>query len=124
MLNQREPLDDTATPVKPRKSASASKPKAAKAAKPAAGVEVKKTMAGKKSLATEPPKAQVKALSKAPIKAKMAQAPTMAQQEIAHNDIAILAYLLWESRGCVGGSPDDDWLKAEALLRSGSTAVS
>ena len=32
-------------------------------------------------------------------------------------DIARLAYSLWEARGCQGGSPDEDWLQAERMLR-------
>jgi len=33
-------------------------------------------------------------------------------------DIAVLAYLLWEQRGCPIGSPEEDWLKAEEQLRA------
>jgi len=28
-------------------------------------------------------------------------------------EIARLAYFLWEARGGVGGSPEEDWLRAE-----------
>jgi|HubBroStandDraft_6_1064221.scaffolds.fasta_scaffold4754627_1 hypothetical protein len=31
-------------------------------------------------------------------------------------DIARLAYSLWEARGCQGGSPEEDWLRAEQEL--------
>jgi len=34
----------------------------------------------------------------------------------AHEEIAILAYILWEQRGCPHGSPDEDWFRAEAEL--------
>jgi hypothetical protein len=27
--------------------------------------------------------------------------------------IALLAYSYWEERGCHGGSPEEDWLRAE-----------
>ena len=27
--------------------------------------------------------------------------------------IALLAYSYWEQRGCAGGSPEEDWLRAE-----------
>ena len=27
--------------------------------------------------------------------------------------IALLAYTYWEQRGCCGGSPEEDWLRAE-----------
>ncbi len=36
----------------------------------------------------------------------------------SQDDIASLAYLYWEARGCQGGSPDEDWLRAEQELRA------
>ena len=36
----------------------------------------------------------------------------------AYEDIARLAYSYWETRGCQGGSPDEDWLNAERELRT------
>jgi Protein of unknown function (DUF2934) len=51
-------------------------------------------------------------------------APTMAREideesSVApkNEEIARLAYSLWEARGGVGGSPEEDWLAAEAELR-------
>ena len=38
--------------------------------------------------------------------------------EVTRDDIARLAYTLWEQRGGQGGSPDEDWLRAENELRS------
>lgn len=35
----------------------------------------------------------------------------------AENEIARLAYSYWEARGCQGGSPADDWFRAERELR-------
>jgi hypothetical protein len=35
-------------------------------------------------------------------------------------EIAQLAYSYWEARGCRGGSPEQDWLRAEQELRSRS----
>jgi Protein of unknown function (DUF2934) len=32
--------------------------------------------------------------------------------------IALLAYALWEARGCPDGTPERDWLLAEQKLRS------
>jgi hypothetical protein len=32
--------------------------------------------------------------------------------------IAALAYSYWEARGCQGGSPEEDWLRAEQELLS------
>lgn len=36
----------------------------------------------------------------------------------SQEDIAILAYSYWEARGCLGGSPEEDWLRAEQELRN------
>ena len=33
-----------------------------------------------------------------------------------HEQIAALAYALWQARGGQDGSPDDDWLRAEREL--------
>jgi hypothetical protein len=35
-----------------------------------------------------------------------------------HNEIAALAYDLWQARGCPGGSPEEDWFHAAEQLRS------
>ena len=35
---------------------------------------------------------------------------------VTHEAIAQLAYSYWEARGCQGGSPDQDWLRAEKEL--------
>jgi len=34
------------------------------------------------------------------------------------NEIASLAHALWEARGGEGGSPEDDWYRAEQELRA------
>jgi hypothetical protein len=34
-----------------------------------------------------------------------------------HREIAALAYSYWEARGRQGGSPTEDWLRAERELR-------
>jgi len=34
----------------------------------------------------------------------------------SYQDIAALAYSYWETRGCQGGSPEEDWLRAEQEL--------
>ena len=36
---------------------------------------------------------------------------------VTHEDVAQLAYSSWEARGCQGGSPQDDWLRAEQQLK-------
>jgi hypothetical protein len=40
-----------------------------------------------------------------------------------HDDIATLAYELWQARGCPTGSPEIDWFQAVEELRSRSTSV-
>jgi hypothetical protein len=39
------------------------------------------------------------------------------------DEIARLAYSYWEARGCQGGSPEEDWLRAEQELRRGESAA-
>ena len=42
----------------------------------------------------------------------------------SYQEIAALAYSYWEARGCQGGSPEEDWLRAEqALLAQSSFAT-
>ncbi len=38
----------------------------------------------------------------------------------SHDQIAFLAYSYWEARGYQGGSPEEDWLRAERALSSGA----
>jgi len=35
----------------------------------------------------------------------------------SHDEIAALAYSYWEARGHQGGSPEEDWFRAEQELR-------
>jgi len=48
---------------------------------------------------------------------KSAASTTVSEQTIQgatiEAEIARLAYFLWEARGGVGGSPEEDWLRAE-----------
>ena len=43
---------------------------------------------------------------------------------VRHEQIAKLAYLLWEERGCPYGSPEADWLEAERELHEPSEHAS
>ena len=43
--------------------------------------------------------------------------------EPSREEIAQLAYLYWESRGYEGGSPEEDWLRAEQELRLRAAAA-
>ena len=39
----------------------------------------------------------------------------------SHAEIAALAYSYWEARGYQGGSPEEDWFRAEQELRGQPT---
>lgn len=43
---------------------------------------------------------------------------TAQEHILAQQDIAALAYALWQERGCPEGSPDEDWFQAEERLKS------
>jgi len=49
---------------------------------------------------------------------EVAPAPVVAKSEPTYEQIAALAYELWQARGCQGGSPEEDWLTAEQQLRA------
>ncbi len=36
----------------------------------------------------------------------------------SEGEIAERAYTYWKARGCVGGSPEEDWFRAEEELRA------
>jgi hypothetical protein len=38
--------------------------------------------------------------------------------DLGDEEIATLAYELWQARGCPDGSPDEDWYRAVEILRS------
>jgi hypothetical protein len=42
---------------------------------------------------------------------------------VSQEDIAKLAYALWESRGCPAGSGEEDWFAAETQLKAATTAA-
>ncbi len=44
------------------------------------------------------------------------QTPAPPEPNHTHEQIAALAYHLWESRGCPIGTPEQDWLDAEKDL--------
>ena len=53
---------------------------------------------------------------------KTAPAPeapaTSIESHLAQEDIAALAYSLWEARGRPEGTPDEDWFNAEKALKA------
>ena len=40
------------------------------------------------------------------------------ESRLTYEDIAALAYSLWEARGCPEGTPDEDWFNAEKALKA------
>jgi hypothetical protein len=58
--------------------------------------------------------------SPAPVRApETIDVPTVyvAERQLSHEEIARVAYSLWEARGCQGGNPEEDWTRAEQQLR-------
>ena len=55
------------------------------------------------------------------IEVAMVQVEPVGDESPSHDEIAVLAYSYWEARGCQGGSPDEDWLRAERELRTRRT---
>ena len=55
-------------------------------------------------------------------KAVAAVAAADISERTNHHQIAELAYSYWELRGFQGGSPEDDWYRAEGELRTGQHA--
>jgi len=49
---------------------------------------------------------------------KAAAAAVVATAESFREAVARLAYSYWQARGCQGGSPETDWLRAEQELRA------
>lgn len=51
-------------------------------------------------------------------KARTGSGTERGTHEAMEQDIAALAYVLWQARGCPGGSPEEDWFRAVEELRS------
>jgi len=74
----------------------------------------------KKAKTPAKPKAVAKTAVKAPAKAKVVKAKTVAEQVQAvtpsHHEIAQLAQRYWAERGWQDGQAEQDWLRAEREL--------
>lgn len=51
-------------------------------------------------------------------------AQVAATADVTHEDIARLAFSLWEQRGYAHGNPEHDWLRAEQQLKARAAAAS
>jgi Protein of unknown function (DUF2934) len=69
---------------------------------------VKHRGAARKTAASQPPESAVAA----------AGANDHFTVAVSRDQIAVLAYSYWESRGFQGGSPEEDWFRAERELGS------
>jgi len=49
--------------------------------------------------------------------AKQARESMSASTELSYEEVARMAYFMWQDRGCPDGSPDEDWFRAEETLR-------
>jgi hypothetical protein len=58
-----------------------------------------------------------------PNTAEIPSTPARAEYAPSHNEIAALAYTYWLERGCAGGSPEQDWQRAERELRVKASAM-
>jgi len=74
----------------------------------------------KESSAAKPVRPRVSKPAAAP-RAKRASRP--AESPIPREEIALLAHSYWEARGHHGGSPDEDWQRAEQELKAQRTAA-
>jgi hypothetical protein len=54
------------------------------------------------------------AIAPAPVETELVTYAVQPSRE----EVAALAYSYWEARGCQGGCPNEDWLRAEQELRA------
>lgn len=85
------------------------KPKRARAASP--------RRAARKTAGAEPSSAVAQASDSITQLAGAVGTSVPASNGIDREEIARLAYSYWEARGCTGGSPEEDWHRAEQELK-------
>jgi hypothetical protein len=74
-----------------------------------AAAPARRKAAPAKRVSRTAPGSPTAAAAEAPVTQPMPEAPSQEK-------IASLAYSYWEARGCQGGSPEADWLRAEQEL--------
>jgi len=72
---------------------------------------------GKRALKTRPRGSTVNAGAES-VPATRSGTVARGNAEIEPEEVARLAYSYWEARGSEGGSPEEDWLRAERQLRA------
>jgi len=79
----------------------------------------KKPSAPKKSVIVEASAlGTAKELQASPPAGKGAE-PALPNSSVSERErVALLAYSYWEARGCQGGTPEEDWFRAENEIRS------
>lgn len=88
-------------------------------AKPAAANTTPATTEASKKTTTRAKAAHKPAVRTMAAAATAAAAPVPAPVGApSSEEIATLAYALWQERGCVDGQAEQDWFRAEQLLRS------
>jgi hypothetical protein len=79
--------------------------------------------ARRKSAATPRPKHGIQRSAAAPVTGTIVEVVAAETGYApACNEIAALAYTYWADRGRQGGSPEEDWLRAERELRAKASA--
>ena len=78
----------------------------------AAAVPVRRKSASSKRVARPPVEVSTTTVSGP----EVLPVASIAAGESFQDAVARLAYLYWEARGCQGGSPEADWLRAEQEL--------
>ncbi|HEX6546298.1 MAG TPA: DUF2934 domain-containing protein [Bryobacteraceae bacterium] len=81
-----------------------------------------KTKRTRKSTGEAPAKTHRAAKKAVEPKAVAVATSASLSNQASHHQIAQLAYSYWESRGFQGGSPEEDWFRAEGELRTSRTA--
>ena len=99
---------ETLVPAEPKKRRSAAAPKT---------TAVKHTHTTKKPVPQEVDAAVSMAPAQAVTHVVAHTVTHVVTHVVTHEDVAKLAYSSWEARGCQGGSPQDDWLRAEQQLK-------